>query len=105
MSTSSGILKPSPEVLYSVLLTAKNRLEYLTPNDWALIADKSQRLKFAKDDVLIHKGKQPHQVFMLMSGRARVESAPGAKVAQIAEGEICGEMSFLEGSFASASVI
>jgi CRP-like cAMP-binding protein len=105
MSSSSTPVKPNPEHQYRTLLTAKNRLEYLTGNDWALIADKSQRVLFKKDDVLIQSGRQPRHVYVIVSGRARIESIPGTKVAQVAEGEICGEMSFLEGSVASASVL
>jgi len=105
MSDLPGAIKSGAEQQYRVLLTAKNRMEYLTANDWALIADKSQRLAFSKDDVLIHAGRQPRKVFVIMGGKARVESAAGTKLAMIQEGEICGEMSFLEGSIASASVV
>jgi len=98
-------IKPGNEQQYRVLLTAKNRMEYLTANDWALIADKSQHLTFEKTQVVIQSGRQPRRIFVILSGRARVESVPGVKLAQIMEGEICGEMSFLEGSIASASVV
>ena len=37
--------------------------------------------------------------------KARIESSPGVKLALVGEGDICGEMSFLEGTIASASVI
>ena len=105
MSNALGVIKSGAEQQYRVLLTAKNRMEYLTANDWALIADKSQRLIFRKDEVVIHAGRQPRQLFVIMEGVARVESVPGVKLALIREGEICGEMSFLEGSIASASVV
>jgi CRP-like cAMP-binding protein len=77
----------------------------LTANDWALIWDKSQQVAFSKDDVLIHAGRQPRRIFVILAGMARVESPPGTKVAQVGVGDICGEMSFLEGTVASASVI
>jgi hypothetical protein len=32
----------------AVLQAAKNRLEYVTPNDWALILDKATRRSFAR---------------------------------------------------------
>jgi hypothetical protein len=46
------------EELLSVLRTAKNRLEYLTPNDWVLIVDRAKRTTFQKGEILIHAGKQ-----------------------------------------------
>jgi CRP-like cAMP-binding protein len=90
---------------FQALLAAKSRLQYLTPNDWALIADKSQRLAFRKNEVLIEAGRRPRQVFVIASGRVRIESVPGLTLAHVAEGDISGEMSFLEGGVASASAI
>jgi CRP-like cAMP-binding protein len=102
MSNLSGSVKNEH---HRVLLTAKNHLEYLTGNDWALIADRSQVLTFNKEEVLIQVGMQPHQLFFILSGRARIESTPGVKVAEITVADVCGEMSFLEGSVASARVV
>jgi CRP-like cAMP-binding protein len=90
---------------HQVLLTAKNRLEYLTANDWALISDKSQRVSFSKDEILINAGRVPRRIFLILSGTARIESSAGKRIAQIGRGDICGEMSFLEGTVASASVV
>jgi len=104
MTSASTIGKPG-EQPSRLLLAVRNRLEYLTQNDWALVADKSQQLFFAKADVIIHAGRKPRHVFIILSGKARIESNPGVKLAQVAEGDICGEMSFLEGTIASASVI
>ena len=90
---------------FRVLQTARNRLEYLTANDWALITDKSHILTFHKQDVVIQAGMRPRHLFFVLSGKARIESAPGVKLAEVSEGDICGEMSFLEGSVASARVV
>jgi CRP-like cAMP-binding protein len=93
------------EELLSVLRTAKNRLEYLTQNDWQLIVDRAKRTTFNKGDVLIHAGKQNKMVYLIVKGRARVETgASKAFVAQLEAGEVCGEMAFLENGVASASV-
>jgi len=91
--------------LFRGLQTARNRLEYLTANDWALIADKSQILTFRNDDVIIQAGLRPRHLIFILSGKARVEAAPGMKLAEVSEGDICGEMSFLEDSVASARVV
>ena len=90
---------------FRVLQSSRNRLEYLTANDWALLADKSQLLTFEKDSVLIQAGMRPRYLFFLLHGKARIESAPLVKVAEVSEGDICGEMSFLEDSVASARVV
>jgi extracellular factor (EF) 3-hydroxypalmitic acid methyl ester biosynthesis protein len=94
---------PHDELL-SVLQTAKNRLEYVTQNDWMLIVDRAKRTQFKKDDVLVQAGKQNKTVYLLVKGNARVESSAKAFIARIEPGEIFGEMSFLENGVASASV-
>jgi len=92
------------EELLSVLRTGKNRLEYLTPNDWQLIVDRAKRAAFNKGDVLIQAGKQNKTVYLLVKGNARVEASSKAFIAQLEPGEVCGEMAFLENGVASASV-
>jgi CRP/FNR family cyclic AMP-dependent transcriptional regulator len=93
------------EALLSVFQTAKNRLEYLTPNDWVLIVDRAKRTTLNRGDALIHAGKQNKTVYLIVKGRARVETgASKAFVAQLEAGEVCGEMAFLENGVASASV-
>jgi CRP-like cAMP-binding protein len=100
---------PSPkkdsahEELLSILQTASNRLEYLTPNDWALIVDRARRTPFHKGDVLIQQGKQTKTVYVLVRGRAKVDSSK-AVIAHIGPGQVCGEMAFLENGAASATV-
>jgi CRP-like cAMP-binding protein len=93
------------EQVLAVLKSARNPLEYLTANDWALIIDKSAQLEFKPGEALIYQGKQPARIFLLLAGSARIEAEPKLKIADIAAGEICGDMSFLEGAQASASVI
>jgi CRP-like cAMP-binding protein len=92
------------EELLSVLRTAKNRLEYLTPNDWVLIVDRAKRTAFKKGEVLLEAGKQNKTVYLLVKGSARVEASTKAFIAQLEPGEVCGEMAFLESGVASASV-
>jgi len=93
-----------PEELLSVLQTAKHRLEFLTPNDWMLIVDRSKRAVFKKGETLPHQGKQSKTVYLLARGKANVEAQPKSFIAQIGPGEVCGEMAFLENGVASATV-
>ena len=93
------------EPLLTVLQTAKNRLEYLTPNDWALLVDKAKIVRFKRDEALLQFGKQNRTVYLLLKGNARVDGATQGQIALLGAGEVCGEMAFLENSQASASVV
>src|SRR3954451_12540915 len=99
MSTS-----PTSDQVMSILQGSRNRLEYLTPNDWSLILDKSKRLTFKRGEILIQQAKQVKTVYLLVKGSAKVEVSK-MKVAEVGPGEICGEMAFLENSKPSATVI
>ncbi len=92
------------EELLSTLQTAKHRLEFLTPNDWTLIVDRSKRIVFKKGESLTQQGKQTKTVYLLTRGTAAVEASPKAFIAQIGPGEVCGDMAFLENGVASATV-
>src|SRR6266481_6234383 len=93
---------PAQEQFLSILKTAPNRLEYLTPNDWALLIDRAKEVTFQKDEIL--KGKQTKMVYLLVKGTARIEADFKARIAQIGPGQISGEMAFLENDVASATV-
>ncbi len=92
------------EELLSVLQSAKHRLEFLTQNDWTLIVDRSKRSVFKKGEILTQQGKQTKTVYLLVRGKATVESLSKALIAHIGPGEVCGEMAFLENGVASATV-
>lgn len=96
---------PLQEQLLSVVRSAKNRLEYLTPNDWVLLVDKAKKHSCKKGDILLQQGKQSKTVYLIVKGTARVEGLFKVLIAQIGPGEICGEMAFLENGVASATVI
>ena len=96
-----------PKVLereVAILLSAKNGLTYLTVNDWTLVADKAARVQFKKGDALVTKGKPTNGVYFLLKGTAKVQIGSPPIARTIGPGEICGEMSFLEDSAASANV-
>jgi CRP-like cAMP-binding protein len=89
----------------AVLRAAKNRLEYVTPNDWALILDKATCQSFAKGDKLIQLGTHNTKIIFLAKGAASIHSARRWEIASVSAGEILGEMAFLEGSQPSATVV
>jgi extracellular factor (EF) 3-hydroxypalmitic acid methyl ester biosynthesis protein len=88
----------------SLLSSSKNGLVYLTPNDWALLADKAARISFRKGQALVQRGKKSNGVYLLLRGKARVHIQTHG-IREIGPGEICGEMSFLEDAAASANVV
>ena len=92
------------EAFLLVLQTAKNRLEYLTQNDWMLVLDRAKQVHFRKADTLLHAARPNKVIYIIVSGRADVQI--GSKpIAHLGPGEICGEMAFLENGVASASVV
>jgi CRP/FNR family cyclic AMP-dependent transcriptional regulator len=93
------------EQLLTILQTAEHRLEYLTPNDWALLIDRAKRVTFKKEATLIKKGRQTKLVYLLVRGTAKIEAEFGVRIAQVGPGQICGEMAFLENGVASATAI
>lgn len=82
--------------------SAKNRLLYVTQNDWVLITDKAKQVTFKPGEKLIEEGKQRKLLYLLVSGKVNI-AVSGSRIAQIGAGEICGEMAFLEESVASAT--
>jgi CRP-like cAMP-binding protein len=89
----------------SVLSSATHGLVYLTPNDWALTADKAVRMTFKEGESIVHKGKRTNGVYLILKGTVRVQIATGEPLPEIGPGEICGEMSYLDELPASASVV
>jgi CRP-like cAMP-binding protein len=89
----------------SVLSTAKQGLQYLTPNDWALIADKAARLQFKAGDSIVQQGKRTHGVYLLLKGTASVQVPVQGTIPAIGPGEVCGEISYLDELPATANVV
>jgi len=82
----------------------------LTDTDWDLIfsAEKSANLRFSKDDVIIEQGLRYGMVCQISSGSVRVEKRGTdglITLAVLQVGAVFGEITFLTGGVASASVI
>jgi CRP/FNR family cyclic AMP-dependent transcriptional regulator len=92
------------EQLLQLWQSVKNRLQYLTQNDWVLMTDKAKRVTFKSGEKLLQEGKQTRVLYLLSAGKANI-LVSGTRIAQIGSGEICGEMAFLENSVPSATVI
>jgi CRP-like cAMP-binding protein len=87
--------------------TVEAAFMYLTPDDrTALLAAAGSR-RYAEDEVVLEEGARRHGLFIIREGAVRVSPrhAPGQIVAYLEEGELFGEMSFLENAAATADVI
>jgi CRP-like cAMP-binding protein len=88
----------------SVLSSSKSGLIYLTANDWNLLADKAVRVSFPKGHRIIHRGRKSNGIYVILKGAVKVQIPSKPAPSEIGPGQICGEMSFLEDSAASANV-
>jgi len=86
---------------------ARNRLQYLTPNDWVLISAKAKRLTFKLGDEIIREGARGDTIYVIRTGYASVELTGVSRtvVAELEPEDICGDMGFLENAPAAAAVI
>jgi CRP-like cAMP-binding protein len=83
-------------------------LTYLLPNDWTLLSNKSERLKFRLGEEIIHAGSRLSRIYIIRSGSASVELPTADSTATLAvleEGDVCGEIAFLGDGMATAAVI
>ncbi|MEQ9551561.1 MAG: cyclic nucleotide-binding domain-containing protein [Coleofasciculus sp. G3-WIS-01] len=79
--------------------------KYFTLDDQAYIIEASRRVRYAKNDVVVSQGEKAKRgLFIISSGIARVE-INGVTIARCGPGSILGELSFLEESGASSSII
>jgi extracellular factor (EF) 3-hydroxypalmitic acid methyl ester biosynthesis protein len=81
-----------------------SKLEYLNANDVNLMLSKAKPVFFTAGEKLIREGVPSPGFFMVRSGEVEVRRGD-MKLASLQPGDVCGEMSFLENSNASASVV
>ena len=85
-----------------------NRLQFLTPNDWVLIQAKAERRTYKLGEEIIRQGEWGDNLYIIRRGEASVELAgtgSRAIVASLGPEEVCGELSFIEQTRASAAVV
>src|ERR1700733_1750146 len=85
-----------------------NRLQYLTPNDWVLIQAQAVRRTFKMGEEIIRQGEWGDHICVIRRGEASVEMAgtgTRAIVASLGPNDVCGEISFLDQTRATAAVI
>jgi extracellular factor (EF) 3-hydroxypalmitic acid methyl ester biosynthesis protein len=88
--------------------TSEKSLLCLTSNDWVLIGAKAKRRGFTLGQEIIREGDQSGAIYIIRRGTASVEllnSRSRVVLAWLKEGDICGDMAFIEKGNATASVI
>lgn len=86
----------------------KNELTTLTKADWDLILKDAKLIKFSKNDIIIQEGDRFQRIFQVASGSCRVEKKKddgSIVLGSISTSQTFGEISFLQGEGATASVI
>lgn len=85
-----------------------NSLVDLTKSDIAELQSLVQKKTFAENEIVISEGQPAFGIAFISSGLVRVErewNGHGILITQLGEGEVLGEIAFVENSMASASVI
>ncbi|MFZ0547744.1 MAG: cyclic nucleotide-binding domain-containing protein [Candidatus Promineifilaceae bacterium] len=80
-------------------------LAFLTEQDWQLLAGKASLATFEKDEVILEKGQLPDAIYIIEIGQVRIQRESGDTIARRGPGSVFGEVSFLEGKGASATVV
>jgi CRP-like cAMP-binding protein len=82
--------------------------QYLTRADRDLLVEKGALREYADGDVILEEGDRRRILYVILEGRCRVEVSHlgrGVAIAHMGPDEFFGDMSFLEGQGASASVV
>jgi extracellular factor (EF) 3-hydroxypalmitic acid methyl ester biosynthesis protein len=85
-----------------------NPLAFLTDGDWQALRAHRQQMKYERDETIVREGTATPGVMVILSGSARVQQRRDGlliTLVRMGPGEIFGEMSMLEDTVASATVI
>src|SRR5256885_14360900 len=94
--------RPGQEQLLASLQDEKNRLQYLSHNDWMLLLDRAQPVTFKKGDVLVQQASESKTLFIIAAGKVR-GSISGKIFVEILPGEVLVVVAFFYDSRPSAS--
>ena len=78
---------------------------FLSNQDWELFLEKAETRLYQPGDVILQMGEHSRALYLINKGQVQVEQRPGRVLAYHGSGAVFGEMSFLQGREASASVI
>jgi CRP-like cAMP-binding protein len=81
---------------------------FLTDEDWATLLGQARLVRFTRDEVIVVEGAPGIGIGLIREGYVRVERASvgrGIAVARRGPGEVISEISYLQRTGASASVV
>lgn len=87
---------------------AVDSLRYLTPDDRRVLMDKAVVTRYARGDLIIQEGSRRQKLHFLQRGFVSIcrdHAGQAITVARLGDGDVFGEISFLENQGASASVV
>jgi CRP/FNR family transcriptional regulator, cyclic AMP receptor protein len=79
-------------------------LGQLTDTDADWLADHGERVRVAKGTTLIKHGTRISTVYIILEGSMAVVTARGVQLAEVASGDILGEMSLVDSGLTAASI-
>lgn len=77
----------------------------LSDSDMDWLADSGRRRVLEAGEVLIQQGEPASHMYILIDGQLAVQGANGAVIATLEQGEVVGELSFLDSRPPSATVV
>lgn len=97
--------KTSNQPDVTILSSARHGLVCLKANDWSLIVDKATLVRFVAGERIVRRGKRSNGIHLLLKGKAKVQLQGRGMGLVIGPGEVCGEISFVDGLPATADVV
>jgi CRP-like cAMP-binding protein len=83
----------------------KRFFEYLTFDERVDCLALGVLAKHPADTTLVPRGSMERALHVILAGKAEVRRADGCRLALLGEGDVFGEMAFIQGSSASADVV
>jgi extracellular factor (EF) 3-hydroxypalmitic acid methyl ester biosynthesis protein len=99
--------RPQPRA-EEIAAVTDEAFRYLTDHDRQMMHKRADRVTRHRGEVLLAQGANEHKLFLILQGYVSVEMADqgrGIAVARLGPGQVFGEMSLLEDTGATASVI
>jgi len=80
-------------------------LANLEPRVRRRLTEVGKRRTYAPDETIVREGTTGTALYIILSGRARVESADGGRLGELGAGDFFGELALIEEHPRSASVV
>ena len=81
---------------------------FLTTDDLRLLAEKAKRITYIAGEIVLSEGRETRGIYVVRSGQVKIDKRlvkPQHTITTLGPGEVFGEVSFIDGQTASASVM